>query len=453
MTKRAVKRAANRSAKTIDHPASPARRLVLSGLAGLGLTGLPALTGKGAAQAGAATSQASGPTWRPDHTVIVILENLSAYDATPRQTKERYAPVYAPTSDWRFLNELGEKGARFTNAHFGRTPYGSELPTRSSQPNYLFLFSGHHQGVLPAWFEDARSPYKGVALRDRNGKPLAERVETNVGVANGNLPDAWLPLTSPNLGAAILQSGGSFLSFSESLPYPSWNCGTDSGMAPCSSTVAASDDYRRKHNPTVNWTDQLAPTSPRGLRGDLASHVMPVSVNLAFAPTQDPTLKQRFRGFDKDAQGKSLPFDKLPDVSIVVPNEQHDAHSNSAKAADDWLRQNLGAYAEWAGKHNSLLIVTFDEDGSTDASKGDPYVTGTHRIPTIFFGAGVKKGAYAQRIDHLNVLATVLWLHGALDRFKADFKRFHKVADGSGSEAEKEWLNLLPITDVFEAGR
>jgi hypothetical protein len=47
------------------------------------------------------------------------------------------------------------------------------------------------------------------------------------------------------------------------------------------------------------------------------------------------------------------------------------------------------------------------------------------------------------------VLATVLWLHGALDRFKADFKQHYKIVEGSGSEAEKEWLNLQPITNVF----
>jgi hypothetical protein len=176
---------------------------------------------------------------------------------------------------------------------------------------------------------------------------------------------------------------------------------------------------------------------------------MPVTVNLGFEPTQDPKLRQSFRGFSKNAQGKPLGFDKLPDVSIVVPNEQHDAHSNSAKASDDWLRQNLGSYAEWARTNNSLLIVTFDEDGSTDLSRGDGYVNGTDRIATFFYGAGIKPGVYEERIDHLNVLATVLWLHGALDRFKTDFKQYYKVIDDSGSEAEREWLNLQPITGVF----
>lgn len=119
--------------------------------------------------AGVAGSQ---PPWRPDHTVIVILENLSAFEATEAQLKRGDAPVYAGIANWRYLNELAKGGARFTNAHFTRTPYGSALPTRPSQPNYLFLFSGHHQGVLPAWFEDERSPYTGRALFDRDGKAL-----------------------------------------------------------------------------------------------------------------------------------------------------------------------------------------------------------------------------------------------------------------------------------------
>lgn len=389
------------------------------------------------------------PSWRPDHTVIVILENLSAFEATEAQLKRGDAPVFSKTSNWRYLNKLASQGARFTNAHFTQTPYGSGLPTRPSQPNYLFLFAGHHQGVLPAWFEDKRSPFTGQALYDRQGQLLPSPRQTNIGVANASLPDAWLPLTSPNLGAALLQSGRSFASFSESLPYPSWNCATDDRMAACSGAQAQTDFYRRKHNPAVNWTDQLAPNRPRGLKGDLAQHVLPISVNLGFMPTQDPVLKQSFRGFDRDANGKLLPFDQLPHVAIVVPNEQHDAHSNTAQVADDWLRQNIGAYATWAKAHNSLLIVTFDEDGSTDASRGNGYITGTGCIPTLFFGAGVKHGEYAGRVDHLNVLATVLWLNGALERFKSDFRQFHQVVDGSGSEAEKEWLNLRPVTEVF----
>jgi hypothetical protein len=395
-------------------------------------------------------SPAAASPWRPDHTVIVVLENLSAHDATPAQRDAGNAPVYGHPN-WRFVNELADRGAKFTQAHFGRTPYGSTLPARPSQPNYLYLFSGHHQGVLPAWFADPRSPYKGRATRNAQGQPLAMPTDnTRVGVANNSLPDAWLPLTSPNLGAAILKQGGSFASFSESLPYPSWNCATDSALVPCGLANAPTDDYRRKHNPAINWTDQPQPTSPRGLNGDLANHVLAVSVNLGFEPTRDPALKRSFRGFAKDIDGRTLPFGQLPTVSIVVPNEQNDAHSNSGRAADEWLKAKLGAYAQWALKHNSLLIVTFDEDGSTDDGHGDAYQAGTHRIPTIFYGAGIKPGVYERPMDHLNVLSTVLWLHGALDAFKADFRQYHKVVDGSGSESEKEFLNLRPISEPFK---
>ena len=55
-----------------------------------------------------------------------------------------------------------------------------------------------------------------------------------------------------------------------------------------------------------------------------------------------------------------------------------------------------------------------------------------------------QQGEHAGRIDHLNVLATVLWLNGALDRFRDDFKQFHKVVPGSGSEAALQWANLQP---------
>ncbi|MEY4763567.1 MAG: hypothetical protein RI907_240 [Pseudomonadota bacterium] len=393
----------------------------------------------------------TAPPWRPDHTVIVILENLSAQAATAEQVRGRMAPVYGPESDWPFLRSLAARGARLTQSHFGRTPYGSALPCRPSQPNYLYLFSGHHQGVWPAWFEDPASPVKGTALRDSRGRPLPEPKATTVGVANSNVPLAWLPFTSPNLGAAILQSGGTFLSFCESLPYPSWNCGTDSSLVPCSANYGPTDDYRRKHNPAVNWTDQRDPSSPRGRQGDLARHVLPVGVNLAMAPTEDPLLKRRFRGFVHDEQGQALGFERLPSVSLVVPNEQHDAHSNSARVADDWLREHIGPYADWCMKHNSLLIVTFDEDGSTDNRQGDPYMNGAHTIPTLVVGPGVVPGDHTEQVDHLNVLASVLWLHGALERFRTDFQRFYQLKPGDVSPLGLAWANLKPMTGLFRA--
>jgi acid phosphatase len=65
--------------------------------------------------------------------------------------------------------------------------------------------------------------------------------------------------------------------------------------------------------------------------------------------------------------------------------------------ADQWLQDNLSAYAAWAKTHNSLLILTFDEDD----------FTANNHIPTIFFGERVIPGTYSERINHYSVLRTL----------------------------------------------
>jgi acid phosphatase len=60
---------------------------------------------------------------------------------------------------------------------------------------------------------------------------------------------------------------------------------------------------------------------------------------------------------------------------------EHDMHNGDAKdsvpAADAWLQQNLDGYYQWAKSHNSLLIVTFDENDDKGGYRGltDPSVT------------------------------------------------------------------------------
>src|SRR5207249_2812663 len=46
---------------------------------------------------------------------------------------------------------------------------------------------------------------------------------------------------------------------------------------------------------------------------------------------------------------------------------------------------------------NSLLIVTWDEDDFTDINQ----------IPTIFAGPMIRRGQYAQTINHFSVLRTI----------------------------------------------
>jgi acid phosphatase len=157
-----------------------------------------------------------------------------------------------------------------------------------------------------------------------------------------------------NLASSLLDAGLSFASFSESLPATS-----DFGCA--------SGAYQRKHNPVANW---------QGSR-------LPAEIN------------RRFADFPQD-------FSKLPTVSFVIPDQDHDMHDGSFYAADTWLKTHIAPYVEWAFKHNSLLILTWDEDDSREGN----------RVVTLFVGPMVKAGSSAQRIDHYSVLRTLLDFYG-----------------------------------------
>ncbi|MBS0221624.1 MAG: hypothetical protein JSR91_12870 [Proteobacteria bacterium] len=89
-------------------------------------------------------------------------------------------------------------------------------------------------------------------------------------------------------------------------------------------------------------------------------------------------------------------------MSSGIPDRQHDMHDGLIGQGDRWLRQKLDYYVEWFGHHNSLFILTFDEDN--DRAR--------NLIPTLFGGDGVAPGHYHERIDHCRVLQTVLAMFG-----------------------------------------
>ncbi|MCX5723889.1 MAG: acid phosphatase [Nitrospirae bacterium] len=63
---------------------------------------------------------------------------------------------------------------------------------------------------------------------------------------------------------------------------------------------------------------------------------------------------------------------------------------------------HLEGYVQWAQQHNSLLVVTWDEDNKKEHN----------RIATLFVGPMVHAGHYDQRINHYNVLRTIEDLYG-----------------------------------------
>jgi acid phosphatase len=166
--------------------------------------------------------------------------------------------------------------------------------------------------------------------------------------------DDACPLTfrGPNLAAQLQAAGQTFVGYSEDLP--------EAGYTGCHA-----GDYARKHNPWVNF------------------------------PDLPPTVNQPYSALPAD-------FAALPTVSFVVPNLCNDMHDCGVAVGDSWARDHLSGYVTWAQEHNSLLVVTFDEDKGTSAN----------HIATVLVGPMVKAGASDQRIDHYSLLRTLEDMYG-----------------------------------------
>jgi phosphatidylinositol-3-phosphatase len=169
------------------------------------------------------------------------------------------------------------------------------------------------------------------------------------GVTSDSCPKTF---SANNLGAQLIAAGLSFRGYSESMP--------SDGYTGCSSGT-----YQRKHNSWVDFTN------------------VPAASNLTYA------------AFPTD-------YTTLPTVAFVTPNMCNDMHDCSVATGDSWLRTHLDPYAQWAKTHNSLLIVTFDEDNRLSLN----------HIYTTFVGAHVTPGSYSSKITHYTVLRTIETAYG-----------------------------------------
>ena len=224
---------------------------------------------------------------RPDHIVVVVMENRSYSDVIGN----RSAP---------YINALAQSGALFTR---------SFAVTHPSEPNYLALFSGSTHDVI-----------------------------------DDSCPHSY---NRPNLATSVVAAGGTFTGYAESLPRAGYR-GCEAGP------------YVRRHAPWVNFS------------------------------SVPPRESQPFSAFPHDLTA-------LPTLSFVVPNLANDMHDGTITQADQWLHDHLGQYVTWAGRHNSLLVLTWDED---DRSQGN-------RIPTVITGAQVTAGRYRERLTHYRLLRTL----------------------------------------------
>ncbi|MFE2410879.1 alkaline phosphatase family protein [Kitasatospora sp. NPDC059408] len=160
-------------------------------------------------------------------------------------------------------------------------------------------------------------------------------------------------MQAPNLASELLDAGQTFASYNEGIP----------GVG---ATDCRVDNYAQKHNPWFGFGN--VPTSS---------------------------------AYGMDAFPAD--FTTLPKVSFVVPDLCDDMHDCSVGTGDSWIQTNLAAYADWARSHNSLLVMTFDEDNKLSGN----------RIPTVVYGAHVAPGSSTSTsYNHYDVLHTLEDLAG-----------------------------------------
>lgn len=169
------------------------------------------------------------------------------------------------------------------------------------------------------------------------------------GLSDDSCPHTY---SGTSLGSQLLAARHTFAGYSEGLPR-------------AGSTTCAAGAYARKHVP---WAD------------------------FSRVPASDNRPLTAF----------PHSYASLPALSFVIPNLNHDMHDGSVASGDSWLRSHLGGYVTWARTHNSLLVVTWDEDDYSEAN----------RILTIVAGAHVRATRYTARTDHYGLLRTFEALFG-----------------------------------------
>ncbi len=242
--------------------------------------------------------------------------------------EDRFADALGDSAHLPYVNQLAQTALVYTNSHGVGHP---------SEPNYLALFSGSTQGVTD------------------NG-------------TNHNFPGVQNLASQLNSSTYNAQYQ-SFAGYSENLPHDG---DTTTKIAGDPNNLSAPPDlYVRNYNP-------MAMFSNVGTQNGVS--VPNSAVNL------------RFSDFPTSAN-----YNNLANVSFVIPNNLHNTHGSNEQApwaadpsdydqlrtaADTWLQQNISAYAQWATTHNSLLIITGDEEetDSTPTSSIDTLITGDPRL-------------------------------------------------------------------------
>jgi phospholipase C len=251
----------------------------------------------------------------------------------------------------------GMSAAASTAAPMMAAPTAAALP----RPDHvvILVLENHAYGQV---IQNANAPYiSSLATQGANltqsfavthpSEPnyLALYSGSTQGLTDDSCPHTY---SGANLGQELIAGGLTFAGYSEGMPSDGY-------------TGCTSGRYARKHNPWVNFTN------------------VPASANL------------RYTRFPTD-------YTKLPTVSFVIPDLCNDMHDCSVATGDAWVKRNLDGYVQWAKTHNSVFLLTFDEDDRS----------ASNRIPTVLVGQHVTAGSSSQKVTHYGVLRTLLDMYG-----------------------------------------
>jgi hypothetical protein len=249
-------------------------------------------------------------------------------------------------ANFAYLNSIAPTALVYTNSHG---------VTHPSEPNGLAILSGSTQGITD------------------NGRNYS--------------------FSGPNLAKSLFDAGLSFAGFVENLP-------ADGSQVTQAGDSQYPDLYTRNVNPMAQFTD--AGTLPGG------------------GARANAAINRTFAGF---ASIPTTDYSSLPTVSYVIPNNLHSTHGSNVaypwagspdeqnndilrRNADAWLRDNIDGYLQWAKTHNSLLVITQDEER---------WVGGTAQTVTTLVDGDPRlfvAGTNLANINHHNVLRTIEDMYG-----------------------------------------
>jgi len=295
-----------------------------------------------------------------------------------------FSPTFTRTSTPTKTFTFTRTGTLTPSATPTRTPTGTLTPSATPslpRPSHVLIVIDENHGYDQILGSGAASaPYinslaSGGAVLTHYDAIVSGSLPNYLAIFSGStqgLTSSDCPAdlgTTSNLGAELLAKGFTFIGYSEGLP--------SAGSTVCTGgAVDAKGNpiYARKHNPWVDWQ----------VGGNI-----PAADNQPFTAFPDPS------GTD---------FSSLPAVSFVIPDLWDQMHDGPVSIGDQWLQANLGHYITWCqdASHNSLFILTFDED---EGSEGE-------HIPTIFYGAMVCPGQYGETVNHYNLCRTLTDMYG-----------------------------------------